>query len=147
MKYGKYVTRGSLPKASTRRSTTPIARYNGCRGGGGALVAEWSYITKPTVMDQEPEVDPDRDEIILIGSTNVDDGADFHAEVEIALGPKGKKQVVTQPAAIFLPKGYTHGPVTVKSVKKPIFVRARASPPSTQSAGTSRTSPIAWPSY
>jgi hypothetical protein len=30
--------------------------------------------------------------------------------------------VITQPACIYIPKGYPHGPVTVKSVKKPIFV-------------------------
>ncbi len=123
-KYGKYVTREIIAESKYPEITTPIARYNGCRGGGNALEAEWSCITKPMVMDQEPEVDPDRDEIILIGSTNLNDGADFHAEVEIALGPKGKKQVITEPAAIYIPKGYTHGPVTVKSVGKPIFVQS-----------------------
>ena len=123
-KYGKYVTREIIAESKYPEITTPIARYGGCRGGGDALVAEWSCITKPMVMDQEPEVDPDRDEIILIGSTNLNDGADFHAEVEIALGPKGKKQVITEPACIYIPKGYTHGPVTVKSVNKPIFVQS-----------------------
>jgi hypothetical protein len=123
-KYGKYVTREIIAESKYPEITAPIARYNGCRGGGDALVAEWSCITKPLVMDQEPEVDPDRDEIILVGSTNLNDGADFHAEVEIALGPKGKKQVITEPACIYIPKGYTHGPVTVKSVNKPIFVQS-----------------------
>ena len=121
-KYGKYVTREIIADSKYPEITAPVARYNGCRGGGDALVAEWSCITKPLVMDQEPEVDPDRDEIILIGSTNALDGADFHAEVELALGPKGKKQVITEPACIYIPKGYAHGPVTVKSVEKPIFV-------------------------
>jgi hypothetical protein len=123
-KHGKYVTREIIAESKYPEITAPIARYSGCRGGGDALEAEWSCITKPVVMDQEPEVDPDRDEIILIGSTNVEDGADFHAEVEIALGPKGKKQVITEPFAIYLPKGYTHGPVTVKSVKGSIFVQS-----------------------
>ena len=123
-KYGKYVTREIIAESKYPEITAPMARYNGCRGGGDALQAEWSCITKPVVMDQEPEVDPDRDELILIGSTNVNDGADFHAEVEIALGPKGKKQLITEPACIYIPKGYTHGPVTVKSVGKPIFVQS-----------------------
>jgi hypothetical protein len=121
-KYGKYVTREIIAESKYPEITAPMARYHGCRGGGDALEAEWSCITKPVVMDQEPEVDPDRDEILLVGSTNVKDGADFHAEVEIALGPKGKKQVITEPVCIYIPKGYTHGPVTVKSVDKPIFV-------------------------
>src|SRR5512140_226017 len=84
-KYGKYVTREIIGESKYPEITAPVARYNGCRGGGDALVAEWSCITKPMAMDQEPEVDPDRDELILVGSTNLDDGADFHAEVEIAL--------------------------------------------------------------
>jgi hypothetical protein len=121
-KYGKYVTREIIAESKYPEITAPTAYYNGCRGGGDALEAEWSCITKPVVMDQEPEVDPDRDQILLIGSTNVKDRADFQAEVEIALGPKGKKQVITEPACIYIPKGYTHGPVTVKSVKKPISV-------------------------
>ena len=75
--HGKYVTREIIAESKYPEITAPMARYSGCRGGGDALVAEWSCITKPMVMDQEPEVDPDRDEIILIGSTNVEDGADF----------------------------------------------------------------------
>jgi hypothetical protein len=127
--HGKYVTREIIAESKYPEITTPMARYSGCRGGGDALEAEWSCITKPVVMDQEPEVDPDRDEMILIGSTNVDDAADFHAEVEIALGPKGKKHVITEPAYIYIPKGYSHGPVTVKSVKGSIFVQStRLSP-------------------
>ena len=121
-KYGKYVTREIIAESKYPEITAPIARYNGCRGGGDALEVEWSCITKPVVMDQEPEVDFDRDQLILIGSTNVRDAADFHAEVEIALGPKGKKQTITEPVWIYVPKGYAHGPVTVKSVDKPIFV-------------------------
>jgi hypothetical protein len=91
-KYGKFVTREIIAESKYPEITVPIARYNGCCGGGDALVAEWSCITKPMVMDQEPEVNPDRDELILIGSTNVRDGADFHAEVEIALGPKAQSR-------------------------------------------------------
>ncbi len=123
-KHGKYVTREIIAESKYPEITAPMARYKGCRGGGDALEAEWSCITKPMVMDQEPEVDPDRDEIILIGSTNIEDGTDFRAEVEIALGPKGKKHVFTEPVCIYLPKGYTHGPVTVKSLNKPIFVQS-----------------------
>ena len=124
MKHGKYVTREIIAESKYPEITAPMARYNGCRGGGDALEAEWSCITKPMVMDQEPEVDPDRDELIMIGSTNIEDGADFRAEVEIALGPKGKKQTITEPVCIYIPKGYAHGPVTVKSLSKPIFVQS-----------------------
>ena len=122
-KYGKYMTREIIAESKYPEITVPMARYGGCRGGGDALEAEWSCITKPMVMDQEPEVDLDRDEIIMIGSTNVEDGADFHASRN---STRTERQEAGHHRAglIYIPKGYTHGPVTVKSLKKPIFVQS-----------------------
>ena len=120
-KYGKYITREIIAESKYPEITTPMARYNGCRGGGDALSVEWSCLTKPLVMDQEPEVDPERDQFLLFGGTNLEDGAEFQAEIELAIGPKGKKQLISEPTVVYLPRGLTHGPVTVKSVKKPIF--------------------------
>jgi hypothetical protein len=119
-KYGKYITREIIAESKYPEITAPIARYDGCRGGGDALSAEWSCITTALTMDQEPEVDEERDQFLLFGSSNVHDGTEFEAEIELALGPKGKKQVITEPTVVYLPKGLKHGPVTVKSVKKPI---------------------------
>jgi hypothetical protein len=119
-KYGKYVTREIIAESKYPEITAPIARYNGCRGGGDALSAEWSCITTPLTMDQEPEVDAERDQFLLFGSSNVEDGADFQAEIELALGAKGRKLVITEPTCIYLPKGLWHGPVTFKNVKKPV---------------------------
>jgi hypothetical protein len=119
-KYGKYVTREIIAESKYPQITAPIARYDGCPGGGDGLTAEWSCITKPFSMDQEPEVDLERDQFLLFGSSNLQDGADFSAEIELPLGPKGKKQVITEPTCVYLPKGLQHGPITFKSVKKPV---------------------------
>lgn len=43
---------------------------------------------------------PTMDKLLLIGSTNVNDGADIQTEVDLALGPKGKRQLITEPAYI-----------------------------------------------
>ena len=66
-KYGKYVSREIIAESKYSAITTPIARYSGCRGGGDALKCEWSCITKPFTMDQEPEVDNERDQFLLFG--------------------------------------------------------------------------------
>jgi hypothetical protein len=41
-KYGKYVTREIIAESKYPQITTPMAKYNGCRGGGNALTVEWS---------------------------------------------------------------------------------------------------------
>lgn len=119
-KYGKYVSREIIAESKYSAITTPIARYNGCRGGGDALTCEWSCITKPFTMDQEPEVDNERDQFLLFGSTNLEDGKDFNAEIELPLGARGEKQIITGPTCVYLPKGLKHGPVKFKSIGKPI---------------------------
>ena len=93
-KYGKYVTREIITESKYPQITTPMARYNGCPGGGNALAAEWSCITKPFVMDNEPEVDNERDQFLLFGSTNLDDSNDFNAEIELALGKRARNRLL-----------------------------------------------------
>ena len=119
-KYGKYVTRDIIGESKYPQITTPIARYKGCRGGGNAMTCEWSCITKPLVMDDEPEVDNERDQFLLFGSSNIDDGAEFQAEVELSLGKEGKKIVINEPTYVYIPKGLVHGPVKFKTIRKPI---------------------------
>lgn len=119
-KYGKYVTRDIIGESKYPQITTPIARYQGCRGGGNAMTCEWSCITKPLIMDDEPEVDNERDQFLLFGSSNIDDGEEFRAEIELPLGKEGKKFVIDEPTYVYIPKGLVHGPVRFKAITKPI---------------------------
>ena len=120
-KYGKYVTRDIIAESKYPQITAPIARYNGCRGGGNALQdCEWSCITKSFTMDNEPELDAERDQFLLFAATNVDDPKSFDAEIEISIGAKGKKQLITEPTYVYIPKGTKHGFVSFKKVKKPV---------------------------
>ena len=118
-KYGKYVSREIIWESKYKEITCPTAYYCGCPGGGDAIEAEYSPITSPLIMDQEPEIDAERDRFLLFGSANLKDGKEFEAECELALGPKGKKFTIDKPTLVYLPKGLWHGPVTVKNVKKP----------------------------
>jgi hypothetical protein len=120
-KYGKYVTREIIVESKYPQITTPIARYNGCRGGGNALQdCEWSCITQPFTMDNEPELDVERDQFLLFAPGNINEPNSFEAEIELSIGEKGKKQIVTEPTYVYIPKGTKHGFVSFKKIKKPI---------------------------
>jgi hypothetical protein len=117
-KYGKYITREIIKQSKYSQITTPIAKYDGDRGGDD-FKFEWSCITKPFTMDNEPEVN-NCDQYMLFASSNTEDFSDFQAEIELPLGPEGKKQIITQPKLVYIPRGLKHGPVKFKSIKKHI---------------------------
>ena len=119
-KYGKYVTREIIGESKYPQITAPIAKYDGCRGGGNALTLEWSCITKPFVMDDEPEIDNERDQFLLFYPGDYEKPNEFGAEVEFSIGEKGKKQIITTPTYVYIPKGTRHGLVNFKTIRKPI---------------------------
>ena len=97
-----------------------MARYNGCRGGDALQDCEWSCITKPFTMDNEPEIDKERDQFLLFSPGNIEDPKSFDAEIEYSIGGKGKKLLINEPTLIYIPKGTKHGLVNFKKIKKPI---------------------------
>jgi hypothetical protein len=128
-KYGKYVTREIITESKYPQISTPIARYNGCRGGDALQDCEWSCITKSFTMDNEPELDSERDQFLLFASADIEDPKSFDAEIELSIGGKGKKQLITEPTYVYIPKGTKHGFVSFKKIKKPIaFVSYYLSP-------------------
>jgi len=119
-KYGRYVTREIICESKYPQITAPMARYDGCRGGGeNAINFEWSCITKPFVMDDEPEIDNERDQFLLFYSGD-QENPEFGAEIEFSIGEKGKKQIITEPTYVYIPKGTRHGLVNFKTIRKPI---------------------------
>ena len=128
-KYGKYVTREIIKKSKYPQINTPIARYNGCRDGDALQDCEWSCVTRPFTMDSEPELDANRDQFLLFVPSNIEDPKSFDAEIEFSIGGKGKKQIITEPTYIYIPKGTKHGFVSFKKIGKPIaFVSYFLSP-------------------
>ena len=119
-KYGKYVTREIIKQSKYPQINTPVARYNGCRGGDALQDCEWSCITKPFTMDNEPEIDEEHDQFLLFSPGNIEDPKSFDAEIEYSVGGKGKKLLINEPTYIYIPKGTKHGLVNFKKIKKPI---------------------------
>ena len=65
-----------------------------------------------------PHIHRDAELLFHIG-TNPDDPFDLGAEVELCMGKEMEKHIITRPAVIFLPKGFIHGPWTIKRVDRP----------------------------
>jgi hypothetical protein len=77
-KYGKYISREIIEESKYPQITAPMVKYRGDRGGRD-MTFEWSCITKPLVMDDEPEVN-DFDQFLLFGGGDITDFAEFDKE-------------------------------------------------------------------
>ncbi len=60
------------------------------------------------------------DEVLVFEGTNNTDIFDLGAEISVLLGEEQEEHVFNEPSAVLVPKGLPHGPVTVKSLKRPI---------------------------
>jgi hypothetical protein len=47
---------------------------------------------------------------------------DFKAEIEISLGEKGEIFKFTDPRVVYIPRGLSHYPLTIKKVEKPLMM-------------------------
>jgi hypothetical protein len=117
--YGKLVSREIIDISKYSQITAPMINYRGDRGGKD-LAFQWSCITKPFSMDAEPEVNNDFDQFLLFAGTNLEDIHEFQAEVEIPMGKEKKYFSIKEPTFVYIPKGFAHGPIKFKSVKKPV---------------------------
>jgi hypothetical protein len=126
-KYRKYISKEIIEESKYPQITAPIVKYRGDRGGRD-MTFEWSCITNPLVMDDEPEVN-EFDQFMLFASSNIDDYSEFQAQVELPLGKEKKKQIINEPQFVYIPQGLVHGPVKFKNIKKPIvFMNIYLSP-------------------
>jgi hypothetical protein len=60
------------------------------------------------------------DEILVFEGTKNTDIFYFGAEVSVRLGEEQEEHTFTEPSCVLIPKGLPHGPVTVKSLERPI---------------------------
>jgi hypothetical protein len=117
--YGKYISKEIIEQSKYPQITAPMVNYRGDRGGKD-LTFQWSCITQPLVMDDEPEVNNVDDQFLLFAGTNLDDVHEFQAEIELPMGKEKQKFTITEPTFVYVPKGLVRGPVNFKSIKKPI---------------------------
>jgi hypothetical protein len=119
-KYGKYIMKAPLRKATNDEVIEPIVHLIGERDGGGANITfSRSWITQPLTMIKEPHKH-DFDQFLLFMGGNPLDVNDFGAEIEITLGAEEEKHKIDAPTLVHIPKGLLHGPLKYKRVDKPI---------------------------
>jgi hypothetical protein len=118
-RYGNNISTEIVEVSKYSRITAPIVKYRGDRGTSSDLSFEWSCITQPLVMDAEPEVN-ENDQFLLFTGSNIDDFDEFQAEIELPIGKEKKKQIITGPTFVYIPKGLVHGPVKFSVIGKPV---------------------------
>jgi hypothetical protein len=116
--YGGYVKKAPYKKCIHPEITVPTMVYRG-DSGGKDLIFDWSCITRPFMMTNQADVNK-VDRFLCFVGHNAYDYQEFQAEIELSLGEKGEKHLVTGPKLVYIPKGLKLGPINFKKVKKPV---------------------------
>ncbi len=96
--------------------------------GGYDFSLGWSYLTEPFLMVEESHKH-DFDQLILFFGGDPNNIGELDGEVEMYLGENEEKNLITYPAAVFIPGGLLHGPLNIKTVNKPfMFIDITFSP-------------------
>jgi hypothetical protein len=120
-KYGKYIlTERGGTKTLPGTGVTPVALEGLKDWGGIRHRMQWKFVTAPGIVMGTPHRH-DFDEFLVFLSCTPADELDFEAEIELALGQEGEKQTITAPTIVCLPQGLVHGPLTFKSVGRPVL--------------------------
>ena len=88
--------------------------------GGIQHRMKWKFVSKPGVI-METRHSHEFDEFLVFLSSNPADELDFTAKIELLLGEEGEPQVIVTPTIVCIPQGLIHGPLTFKSVGKPVL--------------------------
>jgi hypothetical protein len=123
-KYAKYVmTTDVLPvlppgKQKTSDQWTRLT-YLDNSSIKGAFYVECLWFWKGSDTALNKAHTHDFDEVITFYGSNPEDPIDLGGEVELWLGDE--KHVFTKSVLVFVPKGLSHCPLTVRRVDRPIF--------------------------
>ena len=117
-KYGKYIVRGTAGKESMP-GVIPSAFGEPYDWAGIKHRMKWDYVSKPVRMEEAHS--HDFDEFLCFMGTNPRDKEDFGAEIEVAMGKEGEKQVINTPAVVMIPRGMVHSPINFKKVDKTVI--------------------------
>jgi hypothetical protein len=119
IKHGKYITELKTGYSLYKQVTAPQIGVFGAKDLGGANFSlGWSFLTEPFLMVAEAHKH-DFDQLILFFGGDPTNIGEFGGEVEMHLA--GRKNVITYPAAIYIPAGVMHGPLDIRKVKKPFM--------------------------
>lgn len=121
-KYGKYILRGTVgEKASPEISSVTSVVLEGAEDWSGIQHRiNWQYISKPTLMVEEPH-SHDFDKFLVFLGSNPADAKDFEAEIEISLGEEGETHIINTATVVCIPRGLVHCPLNFEKIGKPIL--------------------------
>lgn len=121
MKYGKYILTergGSTTIPGT--GVKPVVLEGLEDWGGIQHRMKWKFVSRPGVI-MDTRHWHEFDEFLVFLSCNPADELDFAATIELLLGEEGEPQVIVTPTIVCIPQGLVHGPLTFKSVGKPVL--------------------------
>ena len=88
--------------------------------GGIQHRMKWKFLSAPgVIMDNRHS--HEFDEFLVFLSCNPANELDFTAVIEILMGEQEEPHVITSPTIVCIPQGMVHGPLTVKSIGKPVL--------------------------
>jgi hypothetical protein len=123
-KYKKYVLQdlimpsGMMPSAAYMQRATKVLWMDG-ENTPGAFNVNVTWLWKATDFNHDEAHKHDYDEIIGFFGSNPEKPYELNAEVEFWLDDE--KYILDKSTLLFIPKGLTHCPLRVLSVKQPIF--------------------------
>ncbi len=123
-KYQKYVLQdlkmpgGVMPSAEYMQRATKVLWMDG-ENTPGAFNVNVTWLWKATDFNHDEAHKHDYDEVIGFFGSDPDRPHDLDAEVEFWLDDE--RYVLTKSTLLFIPKGLTHCPLRVLSVRRPIF--------------------------
>ncbi len=119
-KYGKYILTEAGAKKTPAAAVAPVTLAGLKDWGGVKARMHWNFVSAPAQIFAKPH-SHDFDELLIFLSCDPANASDFSAEIELSLGREGEKQVIKSPTIVCLPKGLVHGPLSFKSVGKPVL--------------------------
>lgn len=109
-------------------SLGPQAYFHGAADiADSYLYAGYQVITGPVVMEDEPILHREEENLFFLGAGLPDVFSSFDAEIHLYLGPsldKMEKVVITEPTVVRVPRNWWHCPLEFVRVDKPVLFQA-----------------------
>jgi hypothetical protein len=120
-KYGQYILTERGGSSSIPGTGVKPVKLEGLEDWGGIQHRmKWKFVSRPGVI-MDTRHSHEFDEFLVFLSCNPADELDFIAEIELLLGEEGEPHVIVSPTVVCIPQGLVHGPLTFKSVGKPVL--------------------------
>lgn len=120
-KYGRYIlTERGGSQVIPGTGVKPVILEGLEDWGGIQHRMTWKFVSKPGVI-MDTRHSHEFDEFLVFLSCNPANELDFVAEIELLMGAEGEPHVIVSPSIVCIPQGLVHGPLTFRSVGKPVL--------------------------